>query len=270
MAGSTGKKEEREMKSKRTSLVLGLALLLAAAGGLASLAYAQATDLSVTFGSTPYTYVCNGDGTATVTVYYTVTSVNASTAQVTWSLDGGSSNPLITIKSGNVNSNGPGMWTINGDVKTYTDSYTFTLAAGTYDFTACVGQAGSSACSAPLTLDLSSCLADAGSSCGANPFGEVPHNTNLCKANGQIEIQFTGNFGATAHLTVVDSSGNTYVDADVARAGDSCNYHYNWNPAPTDSNRNAGTGNGGAGTYTFTATGNGQTPLVWTASLECQ
>ncbi len=261
------------MKSKRTSLALGLALLLAGFGGLATLAYAAGTALSISF--SPASIVCGGTSGASVTFYYTVTSSGAAdAAMVTESINGTQVNSY-TILSGNVNNGGGWTFPSSGPLKTYSGTYQASLGNGEYTFTVCTTQNGAngnqdkSACnSQTVTIN---CISDPPLTCAnTGPFGEVPHNTNLCSASGTIQVQFRGNFGETAHLTIRDSSGTTYVDTDVTRAGDSCNYHFNWNPRPANSTSNPGTGNGGAGPYIFTVTGNSQAPLIWSANLACE
>lgn len=263
-AGSPGDKEKK-MKTQRTSLTLSLAVLLAGAAGIVGIAYAAGTSLSVSF-SAP-SIVCNGTEGASVTFYYTVTSTGAADAAVvTGQINSGPVFSITTIAAGNVNTGGG--WTFSGRDKTFSGTYQTTLANGTYTFTVCATQNGAngnpnkSACNSETVVI--NCATDALTCANTAPFGEVPHNTNLCSASGQIEIQFRGDFGAAANLEITGPNGFSF-STTVDRAGDSCNYHYNWNPRPA-----GGTGNGGAGTYTFTATGNNQTPLVWTANLVCQ
>jgi hypothetical protein len=261
------------MKSKRISWGLSLALLLAVAAGIGGLAYAAGTALSISFG-TP-SVVCNGDGTATVKFTYTVSSTGAAdAATVSGQLDDGIITNIATIADGNVNDGGG--WTFAGRNKTYTGSVELdSVSEGSHTYTVCADQNGSGgnpnkhACnSITLSVDCAS-----GDSCSNTAvFGELPHNTNLCSANGQIEVQFHGDFGDTANLTITGPNSFSF-STTVNKAGDSCNYHYNWNPRPTNATPNPGTGNGGAGQYTFLITaGSGGTsgPLSITPTLSCE
>lgn len=256
------------MKSKRISLGLSLALLLAVAAGVGGLAYAAGTALSISFG-TP-SIACNGDGTADVSFTYTVTSSGAAdAATVSGQLDGGTVTNIATIASGNVNDGGG--WTFGGRYKTYVGHVDLTeVSEGSHTYTVCVDQAGSGGnpdkhvCES-VSFSVDCDPADACSN--TSVYGELPHNKNLCSANGHIEVQFHGSFGDTANLTITGPNDFSF-STTVNRAGDSCNYHYNWNPRP-----DGGTGNGGAGDYTFTITaGSGGTsgPLTDTEHLSCE
>jgi hypothetical protein len=255
------------MKRKRTSILVGtflLALLLALATGIATVAYAAGTGLSITFGDA--TIVCKGDGSgANVSFQWTATSTGAAdAATVTGQIDGGTIFSLPGIAAGNVTTGGG--WTFAGRIKTADGSYSTVLPNGTHTFTVCTTQKGvngnpdKSSCTTQTVVV--NCLST-DACANAQVFGEVPANKNLCLANGHIEVQFSGNFGDPASLEIDGPNESGFSRTDlVNRAGDSCNYHFNWDPHDSQ-------GNGGAGTYTFKVTGNNQASLVVSETLDC-
>ena len=225
------------MRSKRSFGGLGRALLFIAVTGIAGLAYAAGTSLSISFDDA--TVDCASDGSAQVTIHYTVTSTAAADeAAVTGQIDEGDSFDITTIPSGNVN--GGGGWTFFGRVKTFSGTFTTTLDAGSYTFTVCAEQHGTDRKSACNTQTVTVDCQPTATCEDTSVFGELPHNTNLCSAQGVIEIQFHGSFGENANLTISGPNGFTY-STTVGRNGNSCNYHYNW-----DLRAAGGTGNGGA------------------------
>jgi hypothetical protein len=252
IAGFARHMEGNNMKSKRFFVALAVTLLLAAASGIVIYAGIPTT---LVFGDAVFG-VCNPDGSTSVTFSYTITSNSNDQAVVTATLDGNDLGTIQTIASG--------AWEGTSQ-KTASGSYTTTLASGQHTLEVCAAQNGY-----PQNPDKGDCKSQTVSvTCPVNDelcsltqvFGEVPHNKNLCLANGHIEIQFRGNFGETADL-LIEGPNNFSLPVVVDRAGDSCNYHFNWDP-----NGN----NGGPGGYTFTVTGNNQDPpLVFTASLLCQ
>lgn len=214
------------MKSKRICLILGLPLLLALASGIGSMLYGQGTLLSVAFTSDPVV-LCNESGAgATVTFNYTVTSTAAAdAAKVTAELDG--SDPFVIQEI----ASGPKGWTFDPPNRTADGSYTVILSNGTHTLTICAAQHGANgnpdkmSCSELVTVAV-----ECGSaSCHGSDsfFGEIPHNKNLCSNNANVEIQFRGDFGDTAYLTIVGPNDKLWY-VPVSRAGNSCNYHFNW------------------------------------------
>lgn len=203
---------------------------------------------------------CHSDGNgADVTAAYTVVSTgSADSADVVASI-GGVNYDLPTIASGNAD-NGGG-WTFSGRTKTAEGTFTTSLPNGEYTLTICVTQSGANGrlpkqvCSAPVAVTIY-CTPDSEPCAKVGPFGEVPHNKNLCKTNtSNIEIQFRGDFGEQASLEISGPSG-FFLPVLVDRAGESCNYHYNWNPPA----------NQAPGTYTFTVNGT----LTFSADLICK
>lgn len=248
------------MKSKRSIRGLGLALLIVAVAGLAGLAYAAGTSLTVSLGDADVE--CNEDATGSVTIPYMVTSTAAAdAAAVTGQIDGGEWFDITTIPSGNVN--GGGGWTFVGRVKTFSGTINTTLDAGSHSVTVCAAQHGSdrkSDCdSQTITVDCQPPVA-----CGGTTLsGGLGANKNLCSSEGVIEVDFQGDLGATANLTIMDLSGFSY-STTVPRVGNTCTYHYDWHPGST--------GNGGAGTYIFviTAGAGGTGTLFIIQDLTCQ
>lgn len=237
------------MKKKSTLVVLGLALLLAVASGIAGLLYAQAggTSLSITFG-TP-SIVCNTDASgATVTLPYTVISTAAAdAATVTGQIDDNTPFNLQTINSG---CSGDGAWTCGGgSTKTAEGSYATTLSNGTYTFTVTATQSGSEGNEGKTTTNYETVVVDCTSTspcANTTVFGNLVGNPSLCNAKGAIPIHWQGDFGDSA--TILIEGPNAFSKTvDASHSGESCNYQALWDP------RNGN--NGGKGTYTFTITG---------------
>lgn len=210
---------------------------------LAASAQGAGTTLTVSFGEA--TVACTGTGDADVGFEWTVTSTgSADSAVMTGQLDGGAEFALPTIASGNVT--GGGGWTFAGRMKTADGSYSTTLANGTHTLTVCATQSGANGNPNKMSCQTQTVTVNCVSTdpcANAEVFGEVPANKNLCKANGNIQTQFSGNFGSTATLLIEGPTESGFGrTSQVDRAGDSCNYHDNWDPRD---------GNGGPGTYTF-------------------
>lgn len=231
-------------------------------------AQAAGTSLSLLFDAVdPATeMVCSSDGSgATVTFEWTLTSTgSADSAVLTGSIDGGATFALPGVASGNV-TNGGG-WTFAGRMKTADGSYTSEpLANGEHTFTVCATQSGANGTAAKTTCSTQTVTVNCQSSdpCAKAEkfFGELVGNTNLCQGNGNIEVQFGGNFGENATLTITDQSNSIVRMATVPRNGGSCTYHYNWTDPQGDTDEVAGT-------YTFTVTGNGK-EVVGSEVLSC-
>lgn len=235
-------------------------------GGVAQAA--AGTSLSVVFDTVDPTteMVCSSDGSgATVTFEWTVTSTgSADSAVVTGQIDAGQAFALPGIASGNVTSGGG--WTFAGRMKTADGSYTTEpLANGEHSFTVCATQSGANGTAAKTTCQTQTVTVNCQSSdpCAKAEkfFGELAGNTNLCQGSGNIEVQFGGNFGESATLTITDQSNSIVRMATVPRNGESCTYHYNWSDPQGDTGQVAGT-------YTFTVTGNGK-EVVGSEVLNC-
>lgn len=241
--------------SFKSGFIALLAILIIASAVPAFAADNNGTSLAVTV-DTP-TVTCNAEGTgAEVSAAYTVLSTGSADSAIMVATIDGLDYALPTIASGNVA--GGGGWTFAGRTKTAEGTFTTSLPNGTYFLTICATQSGANgrnskrACSTAIAVTINCTSPDPCRNEG--PFGEVPHNKNLCKANGHIEIQFRGSFGETASL-VIAGPGGFSLPVGVGRNGNSCTYHYNWDPAA----------NQAAGTYTFTVNGT----LSWSADLIC-
>jgi hypothetical protein len=230
--------------------VLALAAFPAVAGN-------SGTSLTVTLDAPTVTCNAQGNG-ATVSIDYTVLSTgSADSAEMTVSVNGVIS-ALPTIKSGSITDGGG--WTMGGRTKTAEGTFTTELPNGTYNVFVCANQStnpgriSKMACSATAAVVVNCTSPSACANVG--PFGEVPANKNLCagNGNGNIQIQFRGDFGPVAML-LVQGPGGFAMNVPVERAGDSCNYHYNWDPADGQQ----------PGIYTFSV----GSDLTWTATLEC-
>ena len=246
-------------KGFHSSLIALTVVLLIVSGIPAFAASSGANDngtsLTVTV-DTP-TVTCHADGNgADVTAAYTVVSTGSADSATVVATIGGEDYALPTIASGNVA--GGGGWTFAGRTKTAEGTFSTSLPNGDYTYTMCVTQSGAQGrnpkqvCSAPVAVSIHCTSPDPCANVG--PFGEVPANKNLCKANSHIEIQFRGSFGPIASL-VISGPGGFALAVPVDRAGESCNYHYNWDPAV----------NQAPGPYTFTVNGS----LTWSADLVC-
>jgi hypothetical protein len=78
-----------------------------------------------------------------------------------------------------------------------------------------------------------------------------------------MEVQFRGNFGASANLEIDGPDVSNFIRTDpVSGEGHSYNYHFNWNPHDPQ-------GNADAGVYTFRVNGTVRhlwcSPRHWTA-----
>jgi hypothetical protein len=249
-AGKT--KGESKMKKSVLTLVLMVAAACFMAAGVAPAATGDGTKLTVTLDTPSVVCIADGSG-ADVTAGYSVISTGAADAAVLTASIGGVDYPLPTIASGNVATGGG--WTFSGRTKTAEGEFTAFLANGEYTITVCAAQNGANdrkeVCSTPAPVTVNCTSPDPCANVGA--YGEVPNNKNLCKANGNIEIQFQGSFGDTA--TLVISGPDFSTTAPVNKNGDSCNYHFNWDPAE-DQN---------PGVYTFTVNDS----LTFSADLIC-
>lgn len=239
-----------------------VALLLLVAAPTAS--FAAGTSLSVVFDEA--VIACRADGTgADVGFAWTVTSTgSADSATVTGQLDGGDTFALPGIASGNAATGGG--WTFAGRMKTADGSYDTLLANGTHSLTVCATQSGAGGATAKTSCQTQEITVNCTSTdpcANAQVFGEVPANKNLCKANGNIQTQFSGSFGESATLLIEGPSETGFTrTTQVGRAGDSCNYHDNWDPQD---------GNGGPGTYTFRVNPDGTGEAYeFSATLTCE
>jgi hypothetical protein len=256
--GSRKTKENPMNTKSRTTTFAAFALILLAvvvpayAGGPAA---NNGTSLTVLLDAAEVT--CNEQGSgASVSVHYTVVSTGSADSAVMTATIGSTSYALPTIASGNVN--GGGGWTMSGRTKTAEGTFSTALPNGTYIVSICANQSTNPGRESKISCSEATIVVNcvSPSACAnVGPFGEVPHNKNLCAGNGHgnIEIQFRGDFGEVATLVIEGPNGFSLV-VPVDRAGDSCNYHYNWNPAAGQA----------PGTYTFSV---GSTE--WTAALYC-
>ncbi|HEX9112887.1 MAG TPA: hypothetical protein VF888_00945 [Nitrospirota bacterium] len=242
----------------RAMKLMGILTCMILALVLTPAVYAAGTSLVVTLENPAV--VCRADGLgADVTAGYAVTSSGAADAAVMEAFIGTTEYPLPTIASGNIADGGG--WTFAGRTKTAEGDFgPLYLANGDYTLTVCATQGGANgqtskhACSTPAPIAVHCTSTDPCANEGA--FGDVPANKNLCKANGNIEIQFKGNFGDTATLVIDGPSGSGFNSTvTIDKAGDSCNYHYNWDPVAGQP----------AGSYTFTVNGS----LTFSADLVC-
>lgn len=235
-------------------------------GGLIMLAFCtlsftawagNGTGLSVVL--TLVNQICNANGTADVTVSYSVVSTGAAdAATVTYTVDGGAVQSLPSIAAGNIDDGGG--WTFDGRTKTAGGQFTLTLASGGHSIEVCGVQNGSNGNEDKLACQTLNVVVQCSSTNACERvtevFGEVPSNKNVCKNNTPVQIQFKGNFGDPALMSITGPKSFNSGPIQVNRSGDSCVYHYNWFPAT----------NGGAGTYQFSIN-NGQ--FTFSADLSC-
>lgn len=238
------------MKSKRTILV-AVALLAAATGLWAA---GTAMDVSVSFN--PITdLVCSGNGSGgAVTIHYTATSsASADYADVSLTVtDVGTSTVVYTdsgsIAEGTINDTPPGDWVPTGSQgeKSYSNTFTFNLANGTYDVQVCAEQSGATRKSDCTEIRIEiACTASESCDQGNEVFGEVVGNKNVCKSSDVVNFSFKGLYGDEPTVQINGPSSFS-ASFPAQRAGDSCVYHLHWN---------ASAANGGAGWYTFTVNG---------------
>jgi len=217
-----------------------------------------AAALTVTFG-TPLVS-CALDG-GVVSAGYTISATAASAAVVTETLKDSGGNTVttksFTLPAGSVTDGGG--WTIAGRSKVYDGTFTTSgLPDGEYSLEVCATQPGSqgnpakNACiTEALVVD---CVRAFPTACTAAPFGEVVGNNHI-RVNAAAQINFKGNFGTEATVTV---QGPNFVEtATITQNGNSCNYHANWKF--TNGEGADLYGNGGPGTYTVFVSGNGKT-----------
>jgi hypothetical protein len=232
----------------------GLAVAMAAVATLS--AVAAGTSLTVSF-DTPVVTCPDG----AVSAPYTISTTAADAATVVESLRAGDGSTVAThdyaIAAGNASTGGG--WVFAGRTKTRDGVFTTSgVPNGTYELEVCVTQAGSGGnpnkktCSVETILV--SCEVAEETACTAAPFGEVIGNTKI-SSNAAAEIQFRGDFGPSALVTVV---GNGFSDsATIPQNGNSCTYHANWK----FQNANGADlfGQNGPGNYQVTVTGNNKT-----------
>ena len=236
------------------SVLFGSGLTLVAAG----------TALSVAFDE-PIVSCPNGDVSASYTISTTAAAATSVTAKLTNSNNIVVAQHSYTVLAGNV----PGGWTFAGNTKTYDGVFQTTgLSDGTYSLQICATQPGSggnpnkTVCQSETIVV--ACAEQVVNPCASTaPFGEVVGN-NQITAHSTAQIQFRGNFGASAFVEITDANG-FYRSASIAKAGDSCNYHANWKFTTPDGADIYG--NNGAGVYTVTVTGNNQPPLQFSVTL---
>lgn len=198
--------------------------------------------------------VCNGDGSATVTLSGVVTSTGSrDSVEVYLSIDGGTDALVYTIQ--------PQDFSNDGRIKTASYSITVTLPPGTHTAMLCFVQSGSQGRTpkkyclpAPLTITVA-----CNTCAGTHPFGDIVGNPSLCTGQGDltIPIHVKGDFGDAPRLLITGPGGYS-LTVFMRHAGESCVYHYDWKPGSS----------AGAGTYTFKVDGNG-TSLTFTARLRC-
>lgn len=228
-------------------------------------AVAAGTALSVSF-DTP-TVTCPN---AMVSAPYTIATTAGDGATVVETLRTSDATPTIVasnqyaIAAGNVTTGGG--WTFAGRTKTRDGVFTTAgVANGTYQLEVCATQSGSggnpnkTTCATETILIY--CETVQTTPCTEAPFGEVIGNKNI-SSNAAAELQFRGDFGPSANVTVV---GNGFSDsASINQNGNSCTYHANWKFQKASGSDLFGAN--GAGVYTATVTGNGNT-LTFTVSL---
>jgi hypothetical protein len=258
------------MKSRlrqRAALCPAATLALAIVAAAATTIWAAAPVMTLTFGIP--SVVCTTSG-GSVSATYTIGTTAGDAAAVTETLRLNGTDVRsnsFTIASGNV-LNGGG-WNFAGrSTKTFDGTFTASgLANGEYTLEVCAaqngagGNPGKAICQSETVVI--SCGAD-DSSCASRPFGEVVGNPEL-KQNAPVEINFKGDFGDSALLTITGPNGGSIDPASINRDGNSCNYHANWK---LDDPYRGGDiyGNDGSGVYLFTVTGNGNT-LTFTATI---
>lgn len=244
------------MNNWKLSIVVAFSLAAFAVTGWAA---AGGTALSEVLGIV--SSVCLENGSANVTLSYTLNSTAAAdAATVTYTVDGGNSTLLTVIASGNVTDGGGWTYLPQGGGKTAGGQFTLNLADGSHVVEVCAVQDGANGREPKSTCQTINVVVDcsANNPCGGvtRVFGELPNNKNVCKNNAPIEVNFSGNFGNTATLSITGPNGFSSGAISVGENGESCNYHYNWSPAS----------NGGAGTYVFSVDG-GQ--FTFSADLSC-
>ena len=234
-------------------------ILLSAVVLMGGITVWAAVTLTIAFGS-PLVQ-CTPDG-GSVSVDYTVSSTDASSTAVVETLTDSNSVVKKTRSYSVVGSNVPGGWTVAGRTKTFDGLFQATgLADGDYALEVCVTQAGSGGNSDKKLCQTTAITVNCGQAilnpcANTAPFGEVVGNKHISDTS-TAQIQFEGDFGATAHVEITDSNGAFVGSADINRNGDSCNYHANWkftNGSGADIY-----GNYGPGVYAVKVTGNGKT-----------
>lgn len=246
-----------------SSPTLALAIIAAAATTI----WAAAPVMTLTFGIP--TVVCTNSG-GSVSASYTIATTAGDAAAVTETLRLNNTDVLsnsFTIASGNV-VNGGG-WNFAGRAtKTFDGTFTASnLANGEYTLEVCAvqnganGNPGKSICQSE-TVVISCGAAD--SACSSRPFGEIVGNPEL-KQQAPVQINFKGDFGDSALLTISGPNGGGVEPASINRDGNSCNYHANWKLSTPYKGGDI-YGNDGPGVYVFTVTGNGNV-LTFTAAI---
>jgi hypothetical protein len=182
---------------------------------------------------------CNPDGSGgTATISVTLTSSGAvSPATILWDVTGADSfyaSGLGTVVEDGISPDGP--WSGEGRVKTVTTTFEVgPFPNGTYEITIYASQSGEGnenktavPIDAELTIDC-----QATNTCDQGNigfFGEVVGNKNICTVGATINIQFKGDFGSSAEVTIAGPGGySTSITAE--RAGESCVYHGKWYPS---------------------------------------
>lgn len=218
------------------------------------------TSLSVDLSAT---VECNEYGTGDITVSYTVSSTAAADAATGYyTVNGGDPVGLPTIAAGNVTEGGG--WTFDGRTKTASGSFTLSgLENGDYTIEVCFEQQGAEIKSDCTVIIVQvDCVQTEKCDQGAELFGEVVGNNNLCKSSARIEVQVKGLFGATASLTVKNPNSVAVYGQNTTRAGESCVYQWNLDPKDWGS---AAIG----GPYTFHVTGANSATFDFGADLVC-
>lgn len=197
------------------------------------------------------------------TVNYTVSSTAAADAAAgNYTVNGGDPVGLPTIAAGNVTEGGG--WTFDGRTKTASGSFTLSgVENGDYTIEVCFAQSGADAKSDCTVITVQvDCVATETCDQGAELFGEVVGNNNLCKSEARINVQVKGLFGETAFLTVKNPNSVTVDGQSTDRAGDSCVYHWNLDPKTWGA---AAIG----GPYTFHVVGANSATFDFSADLVC-
>jgi hypothetical protein len=235
------------------SPMMALAIVVAAAATI----WAAAPVMTLTFGIP--SVVCTTTG-GSVSASYTIATTAGDAAAVTETLSMNGTDVLshsFSIASGNV-LNGGG-WNFAGRTKTFDGTFTTSgLPNGDYTLEVCAAQNGANGNPGKAVCQSETITVSCGAvapSCASGPFGEVVGNPQL-KQQAPVEINFRGDFGDSAVLTITGPNGGFTEPASINRDGNSCNYHANWKL--NDPYRGGDIyGNDGPGTYVITVTGNG-------------